>query len=214
MPVLGQGPVHAEAAAFRQFGDCGPDKAGCSGYRGWSALNPIGSQKKSIINEESDQAAEQYAQDGAEAFPEGEGEHAEENEDAHVIDEVVMVHHHDGHRGDQGYRNELEAVHHAAHDGIVAVLEQEGHDDPDYEKGGEADGDAGQKGAGDAHADTAIGIESGIVAYVSGGVDADRAGGHLAEGHDVGKLLMVDPGVGLHDVVLHQREHGVAATEA
>ena len=81
-------------------GDCGPDKAGCSGYRGGSALNPIGSQKKSIINEESDQAAKQYAQDGAEAFPEGEGVHADENEDAHVIDEVVMVHHHDGHRGD------------------------------------------------------------------------------------------------------------------
>lgn len=51
------------------------------------------------------------------------------------------------------------------------------------------------------------------IANVGGTVDADRAGGHLRDGNNVGEHLACDP-ARTHHLALDEREHGVTATEA
>ena len=47
-----------------------------------------------------------------------------------------------------------------------------------------------------------------------GRVDADRAGGHLADGYNVGKLLRGKPCMSGYDLALYHGEHGVPPAES
>ena len=55
---------------------------------------------------------------------------------------------------------------------------------------------------------------NGGIADVCGRVDADRAGGHLADGYNVGKLLRGKPSMSGYDLALYHGEHGVPPAES
>ena len=48
---------------------------------------------------------------------------------------------------------------------------------------------------------------------IGGTVDADGSGGHLAYGHDVGKLARCHPVPMVHHFALYERQHTVTSTE-
>ena len=47
-----------------------------------------------------------------------------------------------------------------------------------------------------------------------GGVDRDRAGGHLGDRDEIGEVRHADPVIVVHDLLLDQRHRGIAAAEA
>ena len=61
---------------------------------------------------------------------------------------------------------------------------------------------------------TSANVASGGIADVCGRVDADRAGGHLADGYNVGKLLRGKPCMSGYDLALYHGEHGVPPAES
>ena len=67
----------------------------------------------------------------------------------------------------------------------------------------------GEYGHGVAHA----GIVHGSISAIGGTVDADGSGGHLAYGHDVGKLARCHPVPMVHHFALYERQHTVTSTE-
>lgn len=120
--------------------------------------------------------------------------------------EVLGIHQHQGGRGEQTHHRRAEACKYGLYGRMLLILQEELADGEHQDERREHHGKGGDDGA----PHTARGRE----AYVGGRVDADGAGGHLADGHDVRKLLRRQPVVARHDLALYHGEHGIAASEA
>jgi len=82
----------------------------------------------------------------------------------------------------------------------------------DNDKGWQHNGQSCGEGAANAQKLTVSGLLDNGISYVRGAVDAYRARGHLAYGHDISKGLVVNPGViGDHNP-LNKRKHRISAT--
>ena len=91
------------------------------------------------------------------------------------------------------------------HHGMVLVFQQEAGNQQHEDKRGQGDGEGGRGRPEDAHPMRATSIDDGRVAYVGGGVDADRPGRHLRHGHDIGELTHRHPVMVSDDFTLYHR---------
>ena len=96
----------------------------------------------------------------------------------------------------------------------MLVLHQELGNHQHQDERGKHDGESCGRRAENAHPLRAAGIDDSGVAYVGGGVDADRTGRHLRYGHDVCELAHRHPMVVGDDLALNHGDHCITTAEA
>lgn len=100
------------------------------------------------------------------------------------------------------------------HDRMVLILHQKLGDNQHEDERGQYDSESGSGRAENTHPMCATCVDNGGVAHVSGGVDANGAGCHLRDSHDIGKLAHCHPMVVRNNLTLNHRQHGIASTES
>lgn len=113
-----------------------------------------------------------------------------------------------------------EPHHHFAQQGkdvvdvLVALGALQKDDGQEHEDDGQQDdGTGGQQGPEDGLPRLVARVEDSGVAGIGGGVDAHRAGSHLADGQYVGELLGGEPVVADGHLALNEGYHGIAPPE-
>ena len=96
--------------------------------------------------------------------------------------------------------------------GMHVFEEHSADDDHQYERW-QNEGRRGCETAEDGERLAKSGVVYGGISAVCGAVDAYRAGCHLADCHDVGKLARGHPTMVVHHFGLYERQHAVAAAE-
>lgn len=119
----------------------------------------------------------------------------------------------EGGGGDEADDGEAEAAEEGVEGRLVLVLQEPAADDEDEGQRQDEDGEGGDDGSGDGHGGGIALGDDGGVAGIGGGVDPYGAGGNLADGQDVGKLLGGEPRMLLDDGALDEGYHRVASAE-
>ena len=129
-----------------------------------------------------------------------------ENQPALVVDKGDRSEQHGACQCDHGQNHRPHAVHDSADVGIVPQGQIKARQYDHQRHGGQADGRRRYDRSPDAAGHD--------VADIGRAVDRDRPGRHLRNGDDVGQLLVRDPAVGDHHLVLNQRQHRIPPAEA
>ena len=91
--------------------------------------------------------------------------------------------------GNEAYHAQAKCVEYDGNVRVVQSMEQPSAYGDYQRHGNDDDGQRCQRGSSDGHPVGIAGIGHGCVAGIGGGVDADRAGGHLADGYNVSEFL-------------------------
>ena len=111
------------------------------------------------------------------------------------------------HRGPEGGEDALHSI------GVHVFHEHLANENHQHQRG-QHQSEGGRCRPQHGHGVAVAGIVNGGVAAVGGRVNADWAGGHLRDGHDVGELCRREPVVVHHRLGLYERKHAVAAAES
>ena len=119
-----------------------------------------------------------------------------------------------GRRRQQTHHGRTQTHEDMLHHGVVLELHQELADEQHQDERREHHGESGRHAAQHPPRMPVSGIDHAGVAHVGGRIDAYRAGGHLADGHNVRELPARQPVVAVDHLALDEGNHGIAAAEA